>query len=155
MEFLNFILFIFLYGRFLLVIHFIHISVYMSTPISQFITPPPPPCHSPPLVPILSDTPVLKCHFGSAPKCYLVQTLSIWGNSFPFRNPVQSNKNWISPILFWKHIISLLPFPECLEALGKLQCVMNLGSYTVSFPYWALQWKGTVDACYFTFGKKS
>ena len=37
-EFLNFILFIFLYSRFLLVIHFIHISVYMSIPISQFIT---------------------------------------------------------------------------------------------------------------------
>ena len=32
--FLNFrILFIFLYSRFLLVIHFIHISVYMSIPI--------------------------------------------------------------------------------------------------------------------------
>ena len=35
--------FIFLYSRFLLVIHFIHISVYMSIPISHFITPPPPP----------------------------------------------------------------------------------------------------------------
>ena len=33
----------FLYSRFLLVIHFIHISVYMSMPISQFITPPTPP----------------------------------------------------------------------------------------------------------------
>ena len=33
-EFLNFILFIyFLYSRFLLVIYFIHISVYMSIPI--------------------------------------------------------------------------------------------------------------------------
>ena len=42
-EFLNFILFIFLCSRFLLVIHFIHISVYMSIPITQFITPPPPP----------------------------------------------------------------------------------------------------------------
>ena len=31
-EFLNFILFIFLYSRFLLVIYFIHISVYMSIP---------------------------------------------------------------------------------------------------------------------------
>ena len=41
--FLNFILFIFLYSRFLLVIHSIHISVDMSIPISQFITPPPPP----------------------------------------------------------------------------------------------------------------
>ena len=40
-EFLNFILFIFLYSRFVLVIHFIHISVYTSIPISQFITPPP------------------------------------------------------------------------------------------------------------------
>ena len=41
--FFNFwILFNFLYSRFLLVIHFIHISVYMSIPISQFITPPPP-----------------------------------------------------------------------------------------------------------------
>ena len=38
-EFLNFIYF--LYSRFLLVIHFIHISVHMSIPISQFITPPP------------------------------------------------------------------------------------------------------------------
>ena len=46
--------FIFLYSRFLLVIHFIHISVYMSIPISQFITPPPPPPphHFPPLVSI-------------------------------------------------------------------------------------------------------
>ena len=31
-------LFIFLYSRFLLVIHFIHISVHVSIPISQFIT---------------------------------------------------------------------------------------------------------------------
>ena len=38
--FLNFrIVFIFLYSRFLLVIHSIHISLYMSIPISQFITP--------------------------------------------------------------------------------------------------------------------
>ena len=37
---LNFIVFIyFLYCRFLLVIYFIHISVYMSIPISQFIPP--------------------------------------------------------------------------------------------------------------------
>ena len=33
----------FLYSRFLLVIYFIHISVYMSILISQFIPPPPPP----------------------------------------------------------------------------------------------------------------
>ena len=38
-----FLLFIFLYSRFLLVIYFIHMSVYMSIPIAQFITPPPPP----------------------------------------------------------------------------------------------------------------
>ena len=44
--FFNFILF--LYSRFLLVIYFIHISVYMSIPISQFIPPiPPPPLLSP------------------------------------------------------------------------------------------------------------
>ena len=36
--FFNLILFIFLFSRFLLVIHFIHISVYMSILISQFIT---------------------------------------------------------------------------------------------------------------------
>ena len=36
---MNFIVFIFLYSRFLLVIYFIHISVYMSIPISQFIPP--------------------------------------------------------------------------------------------------------------------
>ena len=45
------ILFIFLYSRFLLVIHFIHISVYMSIPISQFIPPPPPPATFPPWCP--------------------------------------------------------------------------------------------------------
>ena len=40
--------FIFLYNRFLLVIYFIHISVYMSTPISKFIPlPPTPPPHFP------------------------------------------------------------------------------------------------------------
>ena len=38
--FLNFILFYFLYSRFLLVINFVHISVYMSIPVSQFIPPP-------------------------------------------------------------------------------------------------------------------
>ena len=40
-------IYLFLYSRFLLVIYFIHISVYMSTPISQFIPPPPPPCFPP------------------------------------------------------------------------------------------------------------
>ena len=35
--------FVFLYCRFLLVIHFMHISVYMSIPITQFSTPPSPP----------------------------------------------------------------------------------------------------------------
>ena len=44
--FFNFlILFIYLYSRFLLVINFIHISVYMSIPIAQFITPPLAPPH--------------------------------------------------------------------------------------------------------------
>ena len=47
--FFNLILFIFLYSRFLLVIHFIRISVYMSIPISQFITH----THPPPLPPTL------------------------------------------------------------------------------------------------------
>ena len=43
----------FLYSRFLSVINFIHISVYMSIPIAQFITPPPrSPCCFPPLVSI-------------------------------------------------------------------------------------------------------
>ena len=55
--FFNFrILFIVLYSRFLLVINFIHISVYMSIPISQFITPPPLP---PPLSPLGVHTFVL------------------------------------------------------------------------------------------------
>ena len=36
-------IYLFFYSRFLLVINFIHISVYMSIPIAQFITPPPPP----------------------------------------------------------------------------------------------------------------
>ena len=43
----------FLYNRSLLVISFIQISVYMSNPITQFITPPPLPPHCfPPLVSI-------------------------------------------------------------------------------------------------------
>ena len=54
--------FMFLYSRFLLVIYFIHISVYMSIPISQFIPPPPPfppTTRFPPLVSIrLSSTSV-------------------------------------------------------------------------------------------------
>ena len=37
------------YSQLPVVIHFIHISVYMSIPTSQFI-PPPPPRHFPPLV---------------------------------------------------------------------------------------------------------
>ena len=46
-------LFAFLYCRFLLVINFIHISVYMSIPIAHFSTPPSPPHHGfPPLVSI-------------------------------------------------------------------------------------------------------
>ena len=48
----NLILFTFLYSRFLLLIHFIHISVYMSIPISQFIiSPSPPPAAFPPWCP--------------------------------------------------------------------------------------------------------
>ena len=50
--FFEFYLFTVLHSRFLSVIYFIHISVYISIPISQFITPPPPPCHFPPLVSI-------------------------------------------------------------------------------------------------------
>ena len=45
-------IYLFLYSRFLLVIYFIHISVLMSIPISQFIPPPSPPRHFPPLVSI-------------------------------------------------------------------------------------------------------
>ena len=41
--------YLFLYSRFLSVIHFIHISVYTSISISQFITPPPPPPAASPL----------------------------------------------------------------------------------------------------------
>ena len=48
----EFYLFIFLYSRFLLVINFIHISVSMSIPISQFIPPPHPHPRFPPLVSI-------------------------------------------------------------------------------------------------------
>ena len=52
---LYFILFylFFLYSKFLLVINFIHISVHISIPTAQFITPPPsPPRRFPPLVSI-------------------------------------------------------------------------------------------------------
>ena len=43
---------LFLYSRFLLAIYFIHISVYMSIPISQFITAPH--THPSPLPPLVS-----------------------------------------------------------------------------------------------------
>ena len=70
--FLNFwILFIFLYSRFLLVIYFIHIGIYMSIPISQFIPPPPPP--PPPLSPLGVHTFVLYIWVGS-----LVAACGIW-----------------------------------------------------------------------------
>ena len=68
------ILFIFLYSRFLLVIHFIHISVYMSIPISQFIPPPPPP--PPPLSPLGVHTFVLYI-------CVSISALQT-GSSVPF-----------------------------------------------------------------------
>ena len=66
--------FIFLYSRFLLVINFIHIGMYMSIPISQFIPPPPPPPPAfPPWCPyvcslhlcllFLRCKPVHLCHF--------------------------------------------------------------------------------------------
>ena len=71
-EFLNFILFIFLY-TFFLVILLIHISVYMSIPISQFITPPPPP---PPLSPLGVHTFVLYI-------CVSISALQT-GSSVPF-----------------------------------------------------------------------
>ena len=49
--FFEFYFIYFLYSRFLLAIYFIHISVYMSIPIFQFIPSPPPPHHHfPPLV---------------------------------------------------------------------------------------------------------
>ena len=45
--------FFFSYSRLLSVINFVHISVYLSIPIAQFITPPPPtPCRFTPLVSI-------------------------------------------------------------------------------------------------------
>ena len=51
--FFEFYFIYFLYNRFSLVIYFIHISVYMSIPISQFIPPPPHPSRRiPPLVSI-------------------------------------------------------------------------------------------------------
>ena len=50
--FLNFILFIYFYSRFLLVINFIHISVYMSISIVKFI-PPPHPAAFPPWCPYI------------------------------------------------------------------------------------------------------
>ena len=55
--FIFWILYIFLYSRFLVVIHFKHIGVYMSIPVSQFIPPPPPP--PPPLSPLGVHTFVL------------------------------------------------------------------------------------------------
>ena len=52
--FFEFYFIYFLYSSFLLVFYFIHISVYMSIPISQFIPPQPPPhpATCPPLVSI-------------------------------------------------------------------------------------------------------
>ena len=55
--FLNFILFIFLYSGFILVIYFIHISVYMSIPTSHFI----PPRHFPPWCPYVCSLHLCLC----------------------------------------------------------------------------------------------
>ena len=63
--------FYFVYSRFLLVIHLIHISVYMSIPISQFTTPTPTPLHFPPLVSI--------CLFSASVSISVLQT----GSSVP------------------------------------------------------------------------
>ena len=57
--FLILILFIFLYSRFLLVIYFIRISVYMSIPISQFI--PPPECSRLMMTAIISNMDAVAC----------------------------------------------------------------------------------------------
>ena len=43
LEFYFILFYLFFIQQFLLVTYFIHISVYMSIPISQFIPPPPPP----------------------------------------------------------------------------------------------------------------
>ena len=63
----------FLHSRFLLVIYFIHISAYMSIPISQFIPPPP---LLPPLSPLGVHTFVLYI-------CVSISALQI-GSSVPF-----------------------------------------------------------------------
>ena len=61
------LMFIFYLFFFFLVIHFIHISVYMSVPISQFIPPPPPPPrHFPRLVSIRFFSLLLCLDFYSA-----------------------------------------------------------------------------------------
>ena len=65
--------FFFLYSRFLLVIHFIHISVYMLIPISQYIPPPPLP---PPLSALGDHTVVLYV-------CVSISALQT-GSSVPF-----------------------------------------------------------------------
>ena len=72
-DFFEFYFIYFLYGRFLLVIYFIHISVYMSIPTSQFIPPPPPP---PPLSPLGVHTFVLYI-------CVSISALQT-GSSVPF-----------------------------------------------------------------------
>ena len=72
--FFEFYFICFLYSRFLLVIHFIHISLYMSIPISQFIPPPPPP--PPPLSPLGVHTFVLYI-------CVSISALQT-GSSVPF-----------------------------------------------------------------------
>ena len=86
MKFLKFNFF--LYSRFLLVIHFIHISVYMSIPISQFITPPSP---FPPLSPLGVHTfflyfcvSVSALQTGSSvPFCYDILSLWwLWNSAF-------------------------------------------------------------------------
>ena len=71
--FCKFYFIIFLYSRFLSVIHFIHISVYISIPIAQFIPPPSPP---PPLSPLGVHTFVLYI-------CVSISALQT-GSSVPF-----------------------------------------------------------------------
>ena len=125
--------FIFLYSRFLLVIHFIHISVYMSISISQFITQPPQPRHFPPLVsiPYLSSTSVsqfLPCklvhlyHFSRFHKYALIYNIcfslsdslhSVWQSLDPSTSLQMTQFRsflWLSNIPLYIRTTSSLPF---------------------------------------------